>query len=140
MPSTRPASQPEPALPETRPSGSYWDAVYQRGASHVSWFQAEPQASVDLIRAHATPHTPIIDAGAGAGSPTGQLAVAGFTDLTAVDISAAARHNTHFLCRVGSQGGRTAKQSTRYDRRPGPGDRSGCRKTAGYGVLACPRT
>src|ERR1035437_9248667 len=42
------------------------------------------------ICAHATPHTPIIDAGAGAGSLTGQLAAAGFTDLTAVDISAAA--------------------------------------------------
>lgn len=91
MPSTRPAGQPEPASPETRPSGPYWDAVYQRrGASGVSWFQAEPQTSVDLIRARATPHTPIIDAGAGAGSLTGQLAAAGFTDLTAVDISAAA--------------------------------------------------
>ena len=63
MPSTRQAGQPEPASPERRPSGPYWDAVYQRGASHVSWFQAEPQTSVDLIRAHATPHTPIIDAG-----------------------------------------------------------------------------
>ena len=91
MPSTRPACQPEPASPETRPSGPYWDAVYQRrGASGVSWFQSEPQTSVDLIRAHATPHTPIIDAGAGAGSLTGQLAAAGFTDLTAIDISATA--------------------------------------------------
>ena len=29
MPSTRPAGQPEPASSETRPSGPYWDAVYQ---------------------------------------------------------------------------------------------------------------
>ena len=91
MPSTRPAGQPELASPGTQPSGPYWDAVYQRRcASGVSWFQAEPQTSVDLIRAHATPHTPIIGAGASAGSLTGQLAAAGFTDLTAIDISAAA--------------------------------------------------
>lgn len=91
MPSTRPASQPEPAVPGTAPAGPYWDAIYQRrGASGVSWFQAEPQTSVDLIRAHATSHTPIIDAGAGAGSLTRHLAAAGFTDLTAVDTSAAA--------------------------------------------------
>ncbi len=56
----------------------------------MSWFQAEPRTSVDHIRARATPDTPIIDAGSGAGSLTGQLAAAGFTDLTAVDISAAA--------------------------------------------------
>jgi SAM-dependent methyltransferase len=92
MPSTRPASQPEPAAPEAAPAGSYWDAVYlRRGASGVSWFEAEPQTSLDLIGAlPITPHTPVVDAGAGASSLTGHLAAAGFTDLTAVDIAAAA--------------------------------------------------
>ena len=88
MPSTRPASQPQP----TAPAGPYWDEVYQRrGAAGVSWFQAEPRTSLDLIRALAiAPDTPIIDAGAGAGSLSAHLAAAGFTDLTAVDVSAAA--------------------------------------------------
>jgi SAM-dependent methyltransferase len=72
--------------------GEYWDSVYERrGAVGVSWFQAVPQTSLDLIRALGiTPETPVVDAGAGAGTLTGHLAAAGFTDLTAVDISAAA--------------------------------------------------
>jgi SAM-dependent methyltransferase len=92
MPTTGPASQRGLAAPEAAPAGRYWDAVYQRrGTSGVSWFQAEPQTSLDLIRASGiTRHTPVVDAGAGAGSLTGRLAAAGFTDLTAVDISAAA--------------------------------------------------
>ena len=92
MHSSRPAAQPETAVPETAPAGPYWDAVYQRrGATGVSWFQSEPQTSLDLIRALAiTAHTPVIDAGSGASPLTGQLAAAGFTDLTAVDISAEA--------------------------------------------------
>jgi hypothetical protein len=75
MPSTRPASQPQP----TAPAGPYWDEVYQRrGAAGVSWFQAEPRTSLDLIRALAiAPDTPIIDAGAGAGSLSAHLAAAG---------------------------------------------------------------
>ena len=73
--------------------GEYWDSVYERrGAGGVSWFQAVPQTSLDLIRAlGTTPDTPVVDAGAGAGTLTAHLAAAGFTDLTAVDISAAAR-------------------------------------------------
>jgi SAM-dependent methyltransferase len=72
--------------------GEYWDSAYElRGASGVSWFQAVPQTSLDLIRAlGTTPDTPVVDAGAGAGTLTARLAAAGFTDLTAVDISAAA--------------------------------------------------
>ena len=72
--------------------GEYWDSVYERrGAAGVSWFRAVPQTSLDLIRALGTsPDTPVVDAGAGAGTLTAHLAAAGFTDLTAVDISAAA--------------------------------------------------
>jgi SAM-dependent methyltransferase len=84
-------------MPVTEPRtatgpGEYWDSVYeQRGAGGVSWFQAVPQTSLDLIRALGiTPDTPVADAGAGAGALTAHLAAVGFTDLTAVDISAAA--------------------------------------------------
>jgi SAM-dependent methyltransferase len=83
-----PVSEPETG---TGP-GEYWDSVYERrGAGGVSWFQVVPQTSLDLIRAlGTTPDTPVVDAGAGAGTLTAHLAAAGFTDLTAVDISAAA--------------------------------------------------
>ncbi|MDQ2816151.1 MAG: class I SAM-dependent methyltransferase [Actinomycetota bacterium] len=87
-----PDGQVQPATPGAVPPGVYWDTVYQRrGAAGVSWFQATPQASLDLIRVLGIPRrTPVVDAGAGAGALTGQLAAAGFTDLTAVDVSAAA--------------------------------------------------
>jgi SAM-dependent methyltransferase len=87
-----PDGQDQPALSGAAPSGPYWNAVYRRrGAAGVSWFQATPQMSLSLIRALGIPrHTAVVDAGAGAGALTGHLAAAGFTDLTAVDVSAAA--------------------------------------------------
>jgi SAM-dependent methyltransferase len=87
-----PAGQPELTAPGTAPAGPYWDAVYRRrGATGVSWFQGEAKTSVQLVRALGiTRPTPVIDAGAGASPLTGHLAAAGFTDLTALDISAEA--------------------------------------------------
>jgi SAM-dependent methyltransferase len=89
---TSPAGQPEPAASGGMPPVRYWDSVYrQRGASGVSWFQAVPQASLDVIRdLGIAQRTPVIDAGAGASTLVGQLARAGFTDLTAVDVAAEA--------------------------------------------------
>jgi SAM-dependent methyltransferase len=87
-----PGEQAQPATSGAAPPGPYWNAVYRRrGAAGVSWFQATPQTSLDLIRVLGVPrHTAVVDAGAGAGALTGHLAAAGFTDLTAVDVSAAA--------------------------------------------------
>ena len=87
-----PAGQPGLASSDAARAGPYWDGVYQRrGATGVSWFQGEARTSVDLVRALGiTLSTPVIDAGAGASPLTGHLAAAGFTDLTAVDISAEA--------------------------------------------------
>ena len=64
MPSTWPSGHPAGLAGETTIRPVLGRGLPAAGASHVSWFQAEPQTSVDLIRAHATPHTPIIDVGA----------------------------------------------------------------------------
>lgn len=88
-----PAGQLQPtAAPGPAPPGPHWDAVYRRhGLSDVSWFQATPQTSLELIRSLGIARdTPVVDAGAGGSSLSGHLAAAGFTDLTAVDISATA--------------------------------------------------
>lgn len=80
----------QPATPVAAAPGPYWDTVYRRrGAAGVSWFQAAPQMSLSLVDVLGIPrHTAVVDAGAGAGALTGHLAAAGFTDLTAVDVSA----------------------------------------------------
>jgi SAM-dependent methyltransferase len=89
---SEPASEPGPGASGDESPGSYWDSVYERrGASGVSWYQSVPRASLDLIRELGIARdTPVIDAGAGASALAGLLAAAGFTDLTAVDVSARA--------------------------------------------------
>ena len=86
-----------------RPAGArsprHWDAIYQdRGPTGVSWYQAEPRMSLDLITGLGIDQdTPVLDAGGGASSLAARLASRGFTDITIVDISetalATARHN-----------------------------------------------
>ena len=71
---------------------SHWERVY---ASHspdaVSWYQPHATLSLDLIRRIAAgPGTRIIDVGAGASTLVDDLLASGFTDLTVLDISAAA--------------------------------------------------
>ena len=87
---TGPASLPDSARYE------HWDAVYSsRGDQQVSWYQADPRLSAELI-ADAAAGTAagrdsgVIDAGGGASLLAGRLAAAGFTDVTVVDVSAAA--------------------------------------------------
>lgn len=70
----------------------HWDATYrERGAGGVSWFQAEPAASLALIEALGVgPRTAVVDVGGGASVLVDRLAGRGFTDLTVVDVSAVA--------------------------------------------------
>jgi SAM-dependent methyltransferase len=70
---------------------AHWDAIWQeRDPTDVSWYQPDPRRSVELITAHASPAEPVIDVGAGSSSVIDILLDAGFTDLTALDISEAA--------------------------------------------------
>jgi SAM-dependent methyltransferase len=70
----------------------HWENIYQTKApTQVSWFQAHPQISLDLIRrTHLQPHEPLIDIGGGASTLVDDLLDDGFQAITVLDISATA--------------------------------------------------
>jgi len=81
----------------SRASGrqQHWDEVYStRLADQVSWYQANPELSVELVTAAAVGNggksAPIVDAGGGTSQLAHLLADAGYTDVTVADVSAAA--------------------------------------------------
>lgn len=71
------------------PVAEHWDAAYRtRTADEVSWFQAEPATSLELIsRADADPDAPIVDVGGGASTLVDRLLDAGRCDVTVLDVS-----------------------------------------------------
>jgi trans-aconitate methyltransferase len=73
-------------------SAGHWDDAYAaRGAEAVSWFEAEPRTSLDLIEALDVPReAAVVDVGAGASLLADRLLERGFTDLTLLDLSVAA--------------------------------------------------
>lgn len=68
---------------------AHWDHVYARRAlDEVSWYQAEPTKSLELIHASgAGRDAPIIDVGGGASFLVDRLIQEGYHDLTVLDIS-----------------------------------------------------
>lgn len=70
-------------------SPHHWEAVYRdRGPTGMSWYQAEPRTSLELIAdLDVAPHTPVIDAGGGSSALAACLVAHGFTDVTVVDLS-----------------------------------------------------
>jgi SAM-dependent methyltransferase len=70
----------------------HWETVYQtRTPTEVSWYQDNPARSRDLIRrTGVSPTAPIIDVGGGASRLVEYLLADGFTELTVLDVSAAA--------------------------------------------------
>jgi hypothetical protein len=85
-----------PASPPGTARREHWDAVYSsRGEQQVSWYQADPRLSAELITDAAAGlaagrDSAVIDAGGGASLLAGRLAATGFTDVTVVDVSATA--------------------------------------------------
>lgn len=71
---------------------AHWQKIYEgQDASEVSWFQAEPSISLELIDNCALdPADPIIDVGAGASVLIDRLLRRGYSRLAVLDISAAA--------------------------------------------------
>lgn len=67
----------------------HWDAVYGlRGEAEVSWFEAEPEASVrEILAACPGRACSLIDVGGGASRLPDALIAEGFQDLTVVDLS-----------------------------------------------------
>ncbi len=71
---------------------SHWQDVYMSKApDQVSWYQGEPTVSLDLIKNTGVAATSaLIDVGGGASRLVDSLLDAGWTNLSVVDISAAA--------------------------------------------------
>ena len=71
---------------------THWQNVYeQKKTTEVSWFQARPAVSLDLIaNCCLDPADPIIDVGGGASVLVDYLFAQGHTNLTVLDISGAA--------------------------------------------------
>jgi len=70
----------------------HWEKVYEtKAADAVSWFQEHAGLSLDLIKATgAARDAAIIDVGGGASTLVDDLVAEGYTDLTVLDLSAAA--------------------------------------------------
>jgi 2-polyprenyl-3-methyl-5-hydroxy-6-metoxy-1,4-benzoquinol methylase len=71
---------------------AHWQNVYTtKGEKDVSWFQDQPDVSLDLIAAAgARPPSAIIDIGGGASRLVDVLAQRGYLDITVLDLSDAA--------------------------------------------------
>jgi len=70
----------------------HWESVYSRkAATEVSWYQAEAERSLDLIR-RTTPDraAPIIDVGGGASTLVDSLLDSGYRAVTVLDLAPAA--------------------------------------------------
>ena len=72
--------------------GEHWDEAYStRGVDGVSWYQAAPAVSLELVEGlGVSPEAAVIDAGGGGSFLADELVGRGFTDVTVLDISAAA--------------------------------------------------
>jgi SAM-dependent methyltransferase len=69
-------------------TAEYWDSRYSTiGEQNVSWFQADPETSQELIVRVSPPGGSVVDVGGGASRLVDSLLAAGYRDLTVVDIS-----------------------------------------------------
>ena len=77
---------------DRRDDRRHWSGVYgTRAVDEVSWYQAVPTVSLELIaEAGVTYESAVIDVGGGASSLAENLLRRGYRDLTVLDVSAAA--------------------------------------------------
>jgi len=70
----------------------HWDQVYSnKEPDELSWYQVRPEISLRLIAETGVQHDdPVLDAGGGAATLVDSLQTQGFSDITVLDISAAA--------------------------------------------------
>jgi SAM-dependent methyltransferase len=71
---------------------AHWDAMYRsRADTEVSWFEADPKTSLELIAGTCVdPTSAIIDVGGGASRLVDTLVLVGYKDVTVIDLSEAA--------------------------------------------------
>ncbi len=85
---------------------THWERVYRdKPVTAVSWFEAEPRQSLDLVARTGIETTqPVIDVGGGASRLVDRMLGRGFRDITVLDISAGALE--HARRRLGPDGTR----------------------------------
>jgi trans-aconitate methyltransferase len=71
---------------------THWDGVYShRASTEMSWFQATPTASLELLDVvGVSPQSAVIDVGGGASLLVDHLLARGFDDVSVLDVSEAA--------------------------------------------------
>ncbi|HXY28680.1 MAG TPA: class I SAM-dependent methyltransferase [Acidimicrobiales bacterium] len=76
-------------MTESPERATHWDAAYRsRGVEGVSWFEATPTVSLELIgRLGIEASAAVLDVGGGASSLVDHLMAAGFVDVTVLDVS-----------------------------------------------------
>jgi SAM-dependent methyltransferase len=86
----------KPTGAESGSHRAHWDATYGRTApTQLSWHQAIPALSLELIRALELPgDAAIIDVGGGASTLVDHLLADGFRDVSVLDVSAVALETT----------------------------------------------
>jgi trans-aconitate methyltransferase len=74
----------------------HWESMYQqKSPTDVSWYQAYPKLSLQLIqKSGISKDDPIIEVGGGASTLVDHLLADGFNQLTVLDITAAAMQHT----------------------------------------------
>ena len=76
-------------------AAAHWDGVYTTKPSEsLSWFQQDPLVSLRLLHAAAPPPRSVIDVGAGTSALPDHLLDQGWSDVTVLDVSAAALSQT----------------------------------------------
>jgi SAM-dependent methyltransferase len=80
----------------------HWENVYAtKRVTEVSWFEAEPRVSLELIERASPAHGSVIDVGGGASLLVDRLLDRGFKKIAVLDISAAALE--HARARLGAR-------------------------------------
>lgn len=84
---------------------AFWERIHDgKPADGVSWWQSVPDLSLDLVdRAGLARDAGVIDVGAGSSTLVDHLVERGFSDLTAIDLSATALQRMRE--RLGAAGG-----------------------------------
>lgn len=76
------------SAPPEAGTAEHWDHRYASiGDANVSWFQADPATSVELIGSVAGSTASVVDVGGGASHLVDRLLESGYRDLTVVDLS-----------------------------------------------------
>ncbi len=79
----------------------HWNSIYQtKAVTDVSWFESEPQVSLDLINTACPSHGSVIDVGGGASRLVDHLVALGYSSITVLDISEVALE--HARVRLGA--------------------------------------